>query len=685
MNSLKVFIPSAGLGERLQPITDHIPKPLMPILGKPVLEYVLEKVSDLPVDKIGINFNYKKKEIKDWIRSSAYNKNIQLFPEDHILGTGGALQNASSFLKNSPFLVHNSDILSDIDLGELVSEHLASSNSVTLAVHDYRLFNCLLINNHGYLYDIAKSPSEVSLPSTEKVQVAAGIKMLAFTGIAVYSPEFLKFLHEGESSVTDAWMKAISAGFQIGTVDVSGCYWIDIGNPSSYARAVFDELRKNGETVYIHPSVSWCRDVEFDGYTVIEKQNTYSSFPLRENSSPEVIDKKTPLKNIALKNCILLPGPGFLSHLQDNTTISSHSLQDTDHTTARINHEHQTIYFENCIAGTDFQIDLSQSDFLEHHGEQNGYLIGTGGSDRKYYRIQHGQGSAVLMECSGKDPDFQRHIEYTGFFRKYGVPVPELIEADPHTTSAVFEDLGDLTLYSWLKCPRELDTVEVMYKKIIDIMVIIHTTVTDHVSECPMLMSRIFDYAHLRWETGYYFEQFFKGVQKMSVQNYSGLEADLHNLAHTVDSFYKTVIHRDLQSQNIMITKDSVPRMLDYQGARIGPSAYDLVSLLWDPYHRLEDNIRTVLLNYYCKRMARAVSWFDENTFRQTLIPCRLQRHMQALGAFGFLSSQKNKPHYLKFIPEGLRLLRNSISTAKKAFPVLYDLLITKRSEACFS
>ena len=678
MNSLKVFIPAAGIGERLQPITRHIPKPLMPILGKPMLEYVLEKVTALQAERkqIGINLHYKIEEIKDWIYSSAYNKKIQIFPEEHLLGTGGALHNASTFLKHSHFLVHNPDILSDIDLGELVSTHLSSSDAVTLAVHDYPLFNCLLINNHGYLYKIIKTHSGGSLPPfTENVTETAGMKLLAFTGVAVYSPEFLEFLPEGESCVTDAWMKAISGGMKIGTVDVSGCYWNDIGEPASYARAVFDELRKNGETVYIHPTVTWCSDVEFDGYVVIEKQHTSRSFSVREKISSELTGKKPSMKPITLRNCIIFSGPDFLSHIQDDRFIASYPLREADHSHAHVSNEDSNACVENCIAGPDFQVNLSQSDFLDYHEKHDGYFIGTGGSDRKYYRIHHGQDSAVLMESSAQDPDFQRHIEYTGFFRKYGVPVPELIEADAQTIHAVFEDLGDLTLYSWLACQRNPQTIETMYKKIIDIMVILHTTVTEHVSECPMLMSRTFDYTHLRWETDYFFEQFFKGIQKKSIQDYSGLEADLHNLAHTVDSFYKTVIHRDFQSQNIMITKGSVPRMLDYQGARIGPPAYDLVSLLWDPYFRLEDNSRALLLDYYCTRMMRAALWFDGNTLRQSLIPCRLQRHMQALGAFGFLSLRKNKPYFLKFIPEGVRLLRDSITTVQNMFPVLNDLI----------
>ncbi len=260
-----IFILAAGHGERLRPITDYIPKPLLPILGKPILESILEKVSTLRVERIGINLHHKKKAIEDWINQSVFSKNIELFPEDPILGTGGALKNAESFLCNNTFLVHNSDIISDIDLKKLFEFHLSSKNLLTLAVHDYPEFNKLIIDEEGFLKGLKAAKSVIS----------ASVKNAAFTGIAVYSPEFLKFLPSGVSSVVDAWLRAVKSGYRVGTFDVSGWYWNDIGKPIAYAQAILNELKKNGETVYIHPSVYRCKHVEMDGYLVIEEKNTF--------------------------------------------------------------------------------------------------------------------------------------------------------------------------------------------------------------------------------------------------------------------------------------------------------------------------------------------------------------------------------------------------------------------------
>ena len=88
--NLSVFILAAGRGERLRPITDYIPKPLIPILGTPVLQTVLERMSVLPASKIGINLHYKKNLVENWLDRFSFSNQIVLFPEDPVLGTGGA-------------------------------------------------------------------------------------------------------------------------------------------------------------------------------------------------------------------------------------------------------------------------------------------------------------------------------------------------------------------------------------------------------------------------------------------------------------------------------------------------------------------------------------------------------------------------------------------------------------------
>jgi NDP-sugar pyrophosphorylase family protein/aminoglycoside/choline kinase family phosphotransferase len=617
------FILAAGYGERLRPITDHIPKPLLPILGKPLLESIIEKILAVQSDKIsigriGINLHYKREIILEWISNSRFSERIILFPEDPILDTGGALKNAESFLAGGDFIVHNGDISSDIDLTVLAEYHLHEKNFVTLAVHDFPQFNNVTIDAEGHLKGVGKA---------YKARKASE-RTVAFTGIAVYRDEFLNFLLQGRTSVVDAWLKAAAAGHRVGTFDVTGCNWSDIGSPASYVSAVIRELRGRGETAHIAPSTKGCEDAELDGCIVIENDCTLG-------------------KSSSLRNCIVLPYA-----LTEENTAS-----------------------KNCIVGPDFVIPVDESSFAPVSSK--GILIGTGGSDRNYFRVQKDGGTVVMMECGPEDPDFSRHIEYTLFFRKYGMSVPAMFGADFDGKRAYFEDLGDLSLYAWLKCPRSERAIEEVYRRILDILAQLHGKASDHVSECETLASRIFDYDYLRWETAYFVDRFIKGHRKSHIEDEASLNEDFHRLALKTDAFPKRIIHRDFQSQNIMMTKGDIPRVIDYQGARMAPPAYDIASILYDPYAPLGDELRESLLTYYASRMTESAgSWFNADEFAESLIYCRLQRHMQALGAYGFLSTVKGKTYFLRHVTEGLRLLKEDSKLTREEYPALHHLVV---------
>ncbi|MDP2167855.1 MAG: sugar phosphate nucleotidyltransferase [Thermodesulfovibrionales bacterium] len=605
----KVFILAAGLGERLRPLTGHIPKPLLPVMGKPAIEHVMEKALRLSPDGVGINTSYKKETIEKWVRSSPYKEKITLFPEDPALGTGGALKNAEGFLAGGFFIVLNSDILTDIDLNSLLEFHMKSKNLATLAVHNHPEFANLLLDEKGSLEGISG-----------RADAAGRACISAFTGIAAYSPEFLGLLPEGVSSVVDAWLKAVKLGFRVGTLDVSACLWQDIGTPASYARAVFQALRDEGETVYIHPGSKGCGYAVMDGYIVMEKDASIE-------------------KEASLRNCIILPGGRAEGGMR----------------------------YENSIIGPDFRIGFKESVLPGFDEKTGGQLVGVGGSDWKYYRKKK-QGKTVIaidcFDCPNDDYTGKRHVAFTHFFLNHSIPVPSM---EVHKYSLEFEDLGDTTLYSRLKCGRSAEEIESLYTKVLDALILIHSI---NAPAAPDF--RVFDYDHFRWETGYFLEKYVNGIRGIKVEDPAALDEDFRLLALKADSYQKTIIHRDFQSQNIMI-KDGEVRLIDYQGARLGPPAYDLASILWDSYYRLDDGLRGRLVEYYLSEMKTAIAG---DIFMQSLKVCRLQRHMQALGAYGFLSREKGKRYFLKHVPEGLRLLKEDIAGLEGKYPALHGFVM---------
>jgi len=617
MDILNVFILAAGLGERLKPLTEQIPKPLLPIMGIPILQHIMQRIEGLPFKDIGINLHYMRDRIEDWIINSKYRERINIFYEEMPLGTGGALKNAERFLEEGVFLVHNSDTISDIDLMNLVEHHISSRNIATLAVHNHADFNNLIVDEGHNLVGLKRGRS--------------GCATMAFTGIAVYSPDFLRFLPEGVCSVVEGWLNAISKGYKIKTYDVTGHTWYEIGTPLSYARTVFQMLRDEGERFFIHPSSRGCGNALLNGYVVIEEGCAIG-------------------KGSSLKNCIVLPKTSIADGaVYEDVIVCNRSAVDISH----------------LVMGCDQTVPC---DF------NGGVLIGTGGSDRRYYRIKKNTASRIIMRDSNRD-DFVRYIRYTDFFRRYSLPVPRIIDVDYERMVAIVEDLGDVTLYNWLRCRRSDEEIEDIYKKAVDILVVLHTLVSRNLSECPLLHERVFDLGHFRWEGEYFIEMFVKGIRGIESGCHDAISEELDILAHKADSFPKAVIHRDFQSQNIMVTEKGL-RVIDYQGARVGPPAYDVVSLLYDPYYPLHERMREKLIGYYIEMMKKETS-FEENGFIESLNICRLQRHMQALGAYGFLSVKKGKRHFLKFIPEGVRLLKEDIDIVRDDYRELYNLIMS--------
>jgi NDP-sugar pyrophosphorylase family protein/aminoglycoside/choline kinase family phosphotransferase len=657
---LNIFLPAAGLGERLRPITNHLPKPLLPMLGKPLIEIILERLTTTCSGRIGINLHYKPDMIRAWARDSAYMDRIEFFPESAILGTGGALKNAGGFLSKGPFLVHNSDILLDIDFSRLIETHLSSGNIATLATHDLPKYNNVVVDERGSLIDVENAGTSRPDPKTNGNKVA-------YTGIAVYSPEIFRFLPPGVSHATVAWVAAAAAGRNVQALDFTGCSWNDIGTPATYAAGILDALREGGETIYLSSSAT-CGDLELDGYVVAE-------------SKSEIAD------STRLRNCIVLPG-AHVSGMHKNKILgpdysielSESEMQPTLHAAEQkkvsLSEPLFAGYFEAQTPNSERSLSSNVPIGRTPHSAiwSDAILIGLGGSDRRYFRLRNGGKTAVLMECRSDDPDYERHLVYTRFFASHTVPVPKIISTDEPRKAALFEDLGDTSLYSYMKLPRGNGRIGDIYRRVLDILVKLHAKATENIHECPLLQARIFDYDYLRWETGYFLDRFVLGLKKTPLKSRKPLDDEFHRLAKAVDAFPKGVIHRDFQCQNIMITPGGIPRVIDYQGARMAPAAYDIASILWDPYHRLDEAVREGLIEYYIGEMIKQSNKFNKKTFADSLILCRLQRHMQALGAYGFLSEVKGKKYFLKHIPEALRLLREETASAKDEYPELYRL-----------
>jgi len=164
-----------------------------------------------------------------------------------------------------------------------------------------------------------------------------------------------------------------------------------------------------------------------------------------------------------------------------------------------------------------------------------------------------------------------------------------------------------------------------------------------------------FDLDLYRWERNYFKDYFIRDFCKIDLKpsfNHE-LESELSRLAKRLDGSKRCLIHRDFQSQNVMI-HNGEPFLIDFQGMRFGSPFYDLGSLLYDPYVKFSDRERDKLLSFYYKLAQWNLDWVP---FQQTFREASAQRLMQALGAYGYLGVQKGLQAFLEHIPGGLKNL----------------------------
>jgi NDP-sugar pyrophosphorylase family protein len=192
---MKALIFAAGLGTRLKPLTDEMPKALVPIAGKPLLEHVILKLKAAGFVEIIINVHHFPNQIINFLQSkNNFDIRIEISDEsDLLLETGGGVRKAAWFFDDGkPFLVHNVDILSNVDLSALYHQHLRTHSLATLVVSARDTFRYLLFNDDLQLKGwINEKTGELKPFDLRKPELYS---KLAFSGIQVLSPEVFKMM-----------------------------------------------------------------------------------------------------------------------------------------------------------------------------------------------------------------------------------------------------------------------------------------------------------------------------------------------------------------------------------------------------------------------------------------------------------------------------------------------------------
>jgi aminoglycoside/choline kinase family phosphotransferase len=295
-----------------------------------------------------------------------------------------------------------------------------------------------------------------------------------------------------------------------------------------------------------------------------------------------------------------------------------------------------------------------------------------GGSDRKYYRIQFSADSSLILVKYQKEKlENVRFVAVANFLDGIGVNAPLIYFHDDEEGLIWMQDLGEEDL--WHHRTESWPVRKFLYERTLDQVIMLHGTDPSmaRMSDSPP----DFDAALYRWEQEYGLQNCFRRCFQVPEDRIQALwsRPELTKLAEDLAGYPKVLVHRDLQSQNIIISDDEA-FLIDFQGMRPGLGEYDLASLLYDPYVTLTDAERQALLSYYLDRLDSSV---DRDQFREIFLRCAIQRLLQALGAYGVIGVLRGKPEFLRHISPAIKSLRQvaSMLPAFRFFNVFLDEL----------
>lgn len=243
---MKAMVLAAGLGTRLRPLTDDRPKALVEVAGKTMLEIALERLRSFQIRDMVVNAHHFAGQLAAYLESNQnFGMHIEISYEEVLLDTGGGLKKAAPFFladaagPDQPFILHNVDVISTIDLRRMVQAHQASGALATLAVQNRETSRYLLFDEHRQLCGRRSSRN-----ANDELIGETRTTPLAFCGIHVISPRIFSLMNEqGVFSIIDVYLRLAAAGEKIAAFRADDFYWRDLGKPEQVEQAA-EDLRR---------------------------------------------------------------------------------------------------------------------------------------------------------------------------------------------------------------------------------------------------------------------------------------------------------------------------------------------------------------------------------------------------------------------------------------------------------
>ncbi len=615
----KAILLAAGFGSRMVPLSHDLPKAMMPLWGISVLGHIVALLRRAGVSEVLINLHHHPQPILDWCRQqNDPSLHIQLSFEPEILGTGGALRRAAHFIDSEPFWMVNTDIAIDPDLDVLIDDFRQHAPLATLWMHGTRGPRTVAMNADGTISSFSSAT-----PGADGT--------FTFCGLQLLDPEILAYLPEAAfCSVVDGYRQALKAGHKVRGCQVPGAYWADLGTPDRYLEAHRDIARLAecpGGTALLAPA--WKRTLQRRIPKTIQ------------TAGMVVVGKNVRIgKGANLTDCILwddasvAPGIRIANSIAGSGTTVKDDLQDS-----------VQVRLDGLPADPVLTAVL---DALRcQRGEASLTALPARGSDRRFERIHSPRRSAILVRYDdAKRTENARYATLAVFLKHNSIHVPGVILDRPDLKATLFEDAGTCSLQDALPGMTR-QARRRLYRRVIEQLGALHRI---PLATCPPLEPG-FDAELYRWEHELYASHLLRGTLHLPEAAISQALRDLKPIARDLLKQPLVPVHRDFQSSNILLQRGR-PVIIDFQGMRPGAAAYDLASLLCDPYVMLDDADRQYLLDAYCAAVP------DGEAVRQVFAAAAVQRLAQALGAYGRLAANPATKRFERYITPALAMFK---------------------------
>lgn len=281
-------------------------------------------------------------------------------------------------------------------------------------------------------------------------------------------------------------------------------------------------------------------------------------------------------------------------------------------------------------------------------------------SDRRYYRVVPPDGPSLVLALSAAPfaPGSLPFVIVSGLLATVPLPIPHIRQEMADLGVLVMDDLGDTTLQARVGSPPDLRH-KALYERAVDHLALLQRRGAELTDPAVLPYTLAFDVEKLMWEMDFFITHFIEGFRRVTIPpaTRTMLRGELLALTQELSNESRVLCHRDYHSRNLMVVNDEL-FVIDFQDARMGPNTYDLVSLLRDCYVDLDADLFAHLLARF---HALAVTGEALDRFAERFDVMGVQRHLKALGTFGYQAVARANPAYAQYVPRTLAYVRDTL------------------------